>query len=377
MVASRNCVRWSVRSALVLGASLAACSDSVGVSETTRPALDVSRFVSAASTTTASDNAYTWLKSRMVSTGLVDSFQDSRDICYTYDQAVAAIAFQVKGDAVNARKVLDALKSMQYADGSWNTAYYCTSKGVQETQKHVGPVLWIAMAVAYYEKRTGDTQYHAMGDKAVLWSRQFQQADGGLNGGLDYNGSLLTWASTEHNEDAYSAFTSYGYTTNAAQVKTFLDNTVWDAVNVRWYGGRNDARDPMDVNSWGVSALGASGTRNYQASLDYVMTHHRSTQSVRVGPTVITVDAFDFNSDKNDIWFEGTGQMIVAFKVVGRTADADYFTTALLKGQQTDGGVQYSLKGTDNGYWIMSKSKSAAATGWLILAIAGANPFKP
>ena len=377
MLASRKRVRWTASGALALGALLAACSDSGSVSDVTRPALDASRRATAASTTTASESAYSWLKSRIVSTGLVDSYQDARDICYTYDQAVAAIAFQVKGDAVNARRVLDALKSMQYADGSWNTAYYCTSKSVQESQKHVGPVLWIAMAVAYYEKRTNDTQYHAMGDKAVQWSRQFQQADGGLNGGLDYNGALLTWASTEHNEDAYSAFSSFGYLTDAAKVKTYLDNTVWDAVNLRWYAGRNDLNDPMDVNSWGVSALGASGTRNYQASLDYVMTHHRSTQSQRVGSTVITVDAFDFNSDKNDIWFEGTGQMIVAFRAVGRVADADYFTTQLLKGQQTDGGVQYSLKGTNNGYWIMSKAKSAAATGWTILAIAGVNPFKP
>ena len=354
-----------------------ACSDTTSAPHASIAAAAADPGVTANSTTAASDNAYNWLKSRMVSTGLVDSYQDSRDICYTYDQAVAAVAFQVKGDATNARRVLDALKSMQYGDGSWNTAYYCKSKGVQETQKHVGPVLWIAMAAAYYEKQTGDTQYRPMGDKAVRWALQFQQADGGLNGGLDYNGTALTWASTEHNEDAYSAFTSFGYTTDASEVKSFLDNVVWDGVNLRWYAGRNDPNDPMDVNSWGVSALGAAGTRDYQRSLDYVMTHHRSTQSQRTGSTTLTVDAFDFNSDKNDIWFEGTGQMIVAFKIVGRTSDADYFTGQLLKGQHSDGGVQYSLKGTDNGYWIMSKAKSVAATGWLIFAIHGVNPFKP
>lgn len=377
MFASRDRVRWTVLVTLLAGTTLTACSDRATISGIEHASRESPRAATAASTTAASDNAHGWLKSRMVSTGLVDSYQDSRDICYTYDQAVAAIAFQVKGDVTNARRVLDALKSMQYADGSWNTAYYCASKGVQESQKHVGPVLWIAMAVAWYEKRTGDTQYHAMGDKAALWSRQFQQADGGLNGGLDYNGSLLTWASTEHNEDAYSVFTSFGYSTDATEVKAFLDNTVWDAANLRWLGGRNDPNDPMDVNSWGVAALGPTGTRNYQASLDYVMAHHRSTQSQRTGSTVVTADAFDFNSDRNDIWFEGTGQMVLAFKVAGRAADADYFTGQLLKGQQSDGGVQYSLKGTDNGYWIMSKAKSVAATGWLIFAIAGANPFRP
>lgn len=376
MASSRDRVRRIVGSPSLLCVLLAACSEVSSAPDHPSGPLDGPRLATA-SATTASTNAHNWLKARMVATGLVDSYQDSRDICYTYDQGVAAIAFQAKGDAVNARRVLDALKSMQYADGSWNTAYYCSSKSVQESQKHVGPVLWVAMAAAYYEKKTGDTQYRAMGVKAMQWSLQFQQADGGLNGGLDFDGTPLTWASTEHNQDAYSVFNSFGYTTDAAKAKAFLDNTVWDASKLRWYGGRNDARDPMDVNSWGVAALGVTGTRDYGKSLDYVMANHRSTQSQRTGATTVTVDAFDFNSDRNDIWFEGTGQMIVAFKIAGRTADADFFTAQLLKGQQSDGGVQYSLKGTNNGYWTMSKLKSVAATGWLIFAIDGVNPFQP
>lgn len=334
---------------------------------------------SAADTALASTNAHNWLKARLVSTGLVDSYQDTQDICYTYDQAVAVVAFLAKGDTANARKVLDALKGMQYADGSWNTAYYCKTLAVQEGQKHVGPVLWVALAVANYERRTGDTTtYRTMATKAIDWSLQFQQTDGGINGGIDMNGTTrLTWASTEHNEDAYAVLTYFGYSTAAAKVKSFLDNVVWVAAQNYWVGGRGDTRDPLDVNAWGVSALGASGTRNYQLSLDYVMAHHRSTQSVRSGRTTLIVDAFDFNSDRNDIWFEGTGQMVVAFKVVGRTADASYFTDEIIKAQGTDGGVPYSLKGTDNGYWRMATYKSVAATGWLILAIEGVNPFQP
>src|ERR1700682_5357343 len=80
--------------------------------------------------TGASNNAYNWLKSRMLSTGLVDSYQNQDDICYTYDQAVAAIAFLAKGDNTNARKVLDAMKSLQGSDGSWHTAYFGNSLAV-------------------------------------------------------------------------------------------------------------------------------------------------------------------------------------------------------------------------------------------------------
>jgi GH15 family glucan-1,4-alpha-glucosidase len=76
----------------------------------------------------------------MLSTGLVDSYQNQDDVCYTYDQAVAAIAFLAKGDKTNARKVLDAAKSLQGSDGSWY-GYFGNSLAVQETQKHVGPVI--------------------------------------------------------------------------------------------------------------------------------------------------------------------------------------------------------------------------------------------
>lgn len=269
----------------------------------------------------ASTNAHVWLRARMSATGLVDSYQDAQDICYTYDQAVAAIAFQAKGDAASARKVLDGLASLQSTDGSFTTAYFCTSRSVQESQRHVGPVLWVAMAAAYYETRTGDARYHAMGDKAVQWSLRFQQPDGGLNGGLDFNGAALSWASTEHNEDAYSALVSFGQTTSAAKVKDFLDTIAWDSPNQRWFVGRNDPGDPLDVNAWGVSALGATGLpAAYRRGLVHGATPPR---------------------------------------------------------QHSDGGVQYSRNGTNNGYWTMSTAKSVSATGWLILAVEGVNPFQP
>ncbi len=332
----------------------------------------------AADTTTASNNAYMWLKARVLSTGLVDSYEDQQDICYTYDQAVAAIAFLIKDDQANATKVLDALQRMQHADGSWNTAYVCTTQAVQETQQHVGPVVWVALAVAQYEQRTGDTTtYRAMAQAAITWSLQFQQADGGLNGGLDDRGREISWASTEHNEDAYAALHYFGYQNAAADVKRFLDDVVWDSAHQRWYGGRADPRQPLDVNPWGVSALGPTGHHDYQRALDYAVDHHRNLQPFRSQSKDITVDAFDFDSNKDDIWLEGTAQMVVAFQLVGRTSDAEYFVQEIIKTQQSNGGIPYSLKGTHNGYWKMSTDAAVSSTAWLMFAIENVNPFQP
>lgn len=331
-------------------------------------------------TTTASNNAYNWLKSQQCATGLVDSFSDAQQISYTYDQAVAAIAFLVKGDTASAKSVLDTLKNLQTAQGSWYTAYYCNNLSVQEFNQHVGPVLWVVMAIAKYEVDTGDTvTYRDMAIRAIDWSLQFQQADGGINGGLDTTGSVLTWASTEHNQDAYAMLKHYGYTEEAINVKSFLDTKVWQEAEGFFWAGRNDPNNPMDTNAWGVQALGTTGTHQYDRGLDYVMNQHRNTQTKRVKGSSITINGFDFNGDKNDVWFEGQGQMVVSFKMAGRTADANYFLNEIIKIQDFygTGGVPYSLLGTNNGYWTMKSVESVSGTGWLIYAIEGFNPFQP
>lgn len=334
----------------------------------------------ASNETTSSNNAYTWLKTQQCTTGLIDSFSDSQQISYTYDQAVGAIAFLLKGDTVRAKSVLDTLKNLQTPSGSWYTAYYCNNNAVQEANQHVGPVMWVIMAIAKYEKVTGDTvTYRNTALKAINWSLQFQQPDGGINGGMDAAGNVLTWASTEHNQDAYAMLKYYGYTQQATNVKTFLDTQVWKEAEGYFWAGRNDANNPMDTNAWGVQALGTTGTHQYNRGLDYVMTHHRNTQVKRSKNSSIQIDGFDFNGDKNDIWFEGQGQMIVSFKMDGRLTDANYFLNEVIKIQDFygTGGVPYSLLGTNNGYWTMKSLESVSATGWLIYAIEGYNPFQP
>jgi hypothetical protein len=336
----------------------------------------------------ASTLAYNWLKGRVLANGLVDSYDpdpdltvDVDDACFVYDQAVAVVALLAKGDLTNARKVLDTLKALQDASGFWYTAYKCSNASqvwAGESKRHVGPVVWVALAVARYEKTTNDVStYRAMATKALDWSYQFQQPDGGVNGGYE-GATAVAWASTEHNEDLFAASQHFGgiYLSKAVKVRAFLDNVTW--ANDHWMGGRGDGRDPLDVNPWGVSVLGGAGTHPYGDSLTYAMNHHRKSWTVNG----ISIDGFDFNSDKNDLWFEGTSQMVVAFRAISSLPQyptagswADYFLGELAKGQKVNGCLPYSLNGTHNGYFEMSKSCAVSSTGWFILAIHNVNPF--
>ncbi len=223
-----------------------------------------------------------------------------------------------------------------------------------------------------------------MATRGLDWAWGFPKCSGGGHrGGVHYDNTMVPWCSTEHMQDLYAASKYFGgsYSGKADGLKSeYLDNTAWDFGNKRWYGGGRrtdtgqlDTRDPLDVNAWGVLALGPSGTRDYRAALTYNLNRHRTTQCTGS----LCVDAFDFNSDRNDIWYEGTGQMVSAFKVAGDWNNANYFLGQLIKGQRGNGGVPYSMRGTDNGYWTMSSAPAVASTGWLIIATTSFNPFKP
>lgn len=319
----------------------------------------------------ASDKAYGWLKRQLnATTGLYASFAGG-SVSYTYDQAVLAIAALVKGDAPRARDLLNVLKGLQGTDGSFCNAYWTATRAVQEGAREVGPTLWVALAAMAWEQFTGDTAtFRPMATKACAWAVGFQQADGGIDGGLDAAGNRLAWASTEHNLDAYAALRRFGQATAATKVKSFLDNVVWRTDH--FIVGRNDdSNHVMDVNTWGVMALGLSGTRNYNAGQYWNLSHVRTTKSANG----VSYDLFDFNDYVHDIWFEGSAFMVISLGMDNNTFNQQYFLNQILKNQDSTGGIQYSLLGTSNGYWTMSSARAISSTAWLLLALHDHNPF--
>jgi chitodextrinase len=381
----------------------------------------------------ASNRALTWLKYQQDQTigyafdGLVDSFEDfwgpnnPKQIVYTYDQAVASIAFIVKGERARAEKVLNKMRDIQDPSGYWLNSYWYNNGAGEEIRKHVGPVVWMAMAAMAYEKQYNDTRYRPMALKALDWSLQYKKANGGIAGGWSaWSNSDEPWSSTEHNIDIYRVLQYFGsvepsktaaYNSAATGVKSFLDNVVWDDGAKRFKGGwKNDTglidpKIPMDVNPWGVLALGTNGTRNYGASIAYVenasgnpgtLANPRYKQTLTYNDAGNTLTGYDFDwtdevlpaYDDNgnqigltgaDVWFEGSAFMSLAYYMLGNTAKADAINTEIIKKQGTSGpslgGIPYSLKGTSNSYWVMAQQNCVSSTGWLILSLNRFNPF--
>lgn len=320
----------------------------------------------------ASDKAYKWILSTSQSNGLYDSQSPADgDACYTYDQSLAVMAFLVKGDKKNAKKLLTKLQKLQNADGSWYNGYSKTDD-VVENMKHCGPTLFVVLASAQYKKATAGNEFDAMANKALDWVIKLQQSDGGINGGIEEDGKA-TWCSTEHNEDAYAAFILWGRTEQAESIKMFLIKSPnpWNKNKMRWDVGRDDARDYCDVQPWGLQSLGVNSDSIKALEYNY---NHLLCKITKDG---ITVEGFDFDWDKSDVWLEGTGEMAAAYFTAGNILLGNKFTGEIIKFQKSNGGVPYSMLGGDtHDEWNMPDVEAISSTAWLIFAVAHYNPFK-
>ena len=391
----------------------------------------------------ASDEAYQWLKSQqdVDDNGFIQSFEDywedgvPKQVAYIYDQAVASIAFLVRGDRSRADTILDYMLKVQEKDGSWINSYWSNNDPSgniygEQLIKNIGPISWVTLAVMAREKITQDTTsekaigYHQMAIKALDWCLKFKQENGGIAGGqilIGHNQFINeTFSSTEHNLDMYAALKYFGNTSPEKKVEYegamkgieyFLDNVIWDEQRGTFYGGfKNDTqeidpRTPLDVSPWSVLVLGDE--KRCKEAIKYVENVHgdpknhigtleypRFKYTLEQNDQKITGYNFDWESDGKpntrpycgdglrsaDIWFEGTAFMSLAYYRLGNTKKADKIITEIMKAQGVNGtkvgGIPYSLNGTNNNYWNMSNRNCVSSTGWFIMAVHRFNPFE-
>ncbi|GEM47882.1 hypothetical protein [Deinococcus cellulosilyticus] len=420
-------------SSLLLSLVLGACNQSPRLS---------SPEVSQQAMTSASDDAMVWLNSQYRTNGTsscVDSYQDDKDIAYTYDMALAVHAYLLKNDQGKAKNILDSFKARQLSDfsdtsqwdgGSWYAAYHCNTGSTSWTPFHeekftdVGPTAWVALAAIAYRKKYNDAAYDDMIIRAAEYmSRNQWKTQWGGDGGVNFaSNRLQTVSSTEHNLDAFAIFKNiqlipalntlanqrltgdFSVGTSLGNADHFLRNQVWNSAELRLNGGRGDTKFPTDMLSWGAPAFGPYNDNLYYSVVRHIVENtnpsHQNAFNVNGYGTQYAVDFIARTSDK-DSWFEGTGQMIVALKMASKFYRSKGWSSAAIDSKMNtylnamknvqaytkangyngmgsyNGGLPYSWNGTNNTYFTMLKNPSVAATTWLIFAEAGYNSFYP
>ena len=236
---------------------------------------------------------------------------------------------------------------------------------------------------------------------------------GGYRGGIDWvepssvpdcqttNQSNVTggqrtnqWKSCEHNIDIFVAFNRLSQATGnrvwrqrAEHARDFVhrlldpvDGHLWTGTLLDGATIKKDVR-PLDVNPWALLAF------EDRATFKCGVLAAADASSVQIPLKSGVLSGFDFNEDKDGIWWEGTAQMELAFSMLGdhrralecRTSLRTYAFAPNIPGavlatstEKLTTGFK-RMDGEDWVYW--RRPHVGGATCWYIFSELGWNPY--
>jgi hypothetical protein len=314
-----------------------------------------------------------FLDSRRGPSGLVDSFvEDSADHAYTYDNALAILAFLAAGDPASAAGILDAYGAIgAEPGGGFLHRYRASDGGPAYGLLRVGHNGTLLQAMALYRLESGDGAYDALALGIAGYLLAQQDSDGGLFGAAG-----VSWKSTENNLGAYVALHNAGtvlgvpeLVAKAELVRDFLIAECWDGT--RFLTGEGDPMIVTDVQALGALVLGSA----YGNGATWVEDHTLTTQRYK-GRKEVT--GFGLNTDRDTVWTEGTLQQALAFLVAGDLERAETYRREAEKLFQSSGGFwQASNTGTTGFGESFRRWQAAAPTAWYVFLASQDNVLAP
>jgi hypothetical protein len=335
---------------------------------------------------------------------------------FTYDNALAVIALRACGNLDAARRIGDALLAASEEDrtgeagrlrnayrpgavheapvppmGWWSEAQQRWDEDPYQVGSATGNLAWAALALLTLADATQDSEYTEGAARIAAWAAKASaddRAPAGFNGGLygyDDQAQALGWKSTEHNVDLAAVFDwlareqpDAGWAGKAERARDFVA-TLWDPDRRRFWVGTlpdgvsiNRANSGLDAELWPLLLKDAPA--EWRGALAYAEHNH----AARPG--------FDFNDDRDGVWWEGTAQAALVYRLVGDDAKADRLLKAVSR-RFSPGGLLWATDAarittglalspsstTDDFYYF--RLPHLGATAWAALAARGWNPF--
>lgn len=344
--------------------------------------------------------------------GLVQSYERDNDVnAWTFDQALAIIAFTEANELNRARMILNEMNDVQLDDtnGPWNEWHIASAPNDidPKSEKYVtGPIAWMVIAINYYENETNDVNYAPMAHRALGWLDTMQC----LTQGDNRYGSLR-WCdgpacsdfdankrSTEHNIDAYSAYywrgildSNNSYLEKSYLIRNYLQYEMWgrsdesncdDKVSIFWEGynggGYNGCFYCTDAQSWGVLALGPIGQdgEQFYESLCWLLCSKWGNTRNKQDYTydINDVDGFRGSTgDKKCITVDFTEHVAAAFYSIGDDVKGDFFHDQMGRIVGTNGGLVHSFSSDDPN--VECRYNYVASVAWYYFNEVKINPF--
>jgi len=264
-----------------------------------------------------------------------------------------------------------------------------------QTSIDTGNNAWAMIGLLSLYKVTGDAKYRDAAIRVGEFLLQFRNDEGqfqGFQGGLEEpEGSSPTrrgYASTEHNLDLVRAYDMAFQATgdekwyhHARHAETFVA-AMKEAGTGCILTGTIDAQTPnntlgqlpLDVQAWSVLVFPDADDAEHASVLACAETVHRTWDE--------GFDLYDFNDDRDGVWFEGAAHMALAYAVSGRFAQAGAINAQLQQAQRTQpygngrGLAAASHDGVSSGFgFAYYRVFHVGATAFHVMAQAGFNPY--
>lgn len=318
------------------------------------------------------------------------------DMAAVYDQALAIFAFLILGEKTHAQEVRRGLQDIQGENGAFPFSVSASDPGEPPyaPREIVGANSFCVLALSHLAEQTNDQAALAMAQRTADWLCEMQDEKVLA---LPMDRKRPSVFSTENNLDAAAALTylagilretdqerSARYSTVAAGIDQWLSKMWMENAGcfARGWNAETSQRDEyavLDCTAWALLALhDRLLTPDQEIRLLTSMGQFQSTSPVNDQENAI---GFDFNSDGDTVWYEGTCSAICAYRLAGDQVTARQYLTDARRVYKhfPHGGLPYATRpGTeDESSERCATWPSVASTCWFLFAETEFNPFQP
>lgn len=267
---------------------------------------------------------YNWFVSMQLPNGLLESTENS-NIVSLYDNALAAMVFIAKNDFPRAELIFNFFSNKinsELLEGNGGFSQFRDKNGFPNGHRWLGDNAWLLIALNNYKEKTKNNQYQRLAVAISNWIIQQQDMDGGLWCGFDNTGARIGKV-TEGMIDAFNAVS--GFTQFHHNLLNYFKINRWSITdNLLMAWPSNKYVFAMDNHAWGYCTFEDFPYSVLQKADIYV-----NTKTATINNKTITGYCFDI--DKDDVWLEGTGQMVVAYNKAKQINIARFYLSEIEK----------------------------------------------
>lgn len=315
--------------------------------------------------------------------------------CQTFNNALVAIAFLLKGEKERAERILDFFAAATRRDNTDSTLQNFFLNGeargfFQRVEMHptpsvqayhhngsvdrwMGDMAWLLIAYKYYEQQHGPARYAEISDllKALLVSWYVDSPDVAGGGYVRHGwrkGDQYLHEENGHPEgniDCYAVFRLVGENEKAEKIRTWLEALT------------QGQGQPLDIYTWRVQAY--DGERCELLDIPDHDLRYRKTVEVNGTPVMGVYAAANIEID--NLWLDGLGHIACAYAACGNRERARFYANQydpFLMDVELHGVQARSLPYTANeqgGFHFDQTQGFLSPVAWYIFAKNGFNPM--